>query len=88
MNDDKEPSPLPRYRVYDRLAWEEFWLKSRFRTQYANDDYAIYQQGNLAWTMNRNKLESKSPKYNLYIGKFSNSIGIKYFVHPLQRNTT
>ena len=68
MNDDKEPSPLPRYRVYDRLAWEEFWLKSRFRTQYANDDYAIYQQGNLAWTMNRNKLESKSQKYNLYAG--------------------
>ena len=68
MNDDKEPSPLPRYRVYSRLAWETFWLKSRFRTQYANDDYAIYTQGNLAWTMNRNKLESKSQKYNLYAG--------------------
>ena len=68
MNDDKEPSPLPRYRVYSRLAWETFWLESRFRTQYANDDYAIYTQGNLAWTMNRNKLESKSQKYNLYAG--------------------
>ena len=30
MNDDKEPSPLPRYRVYNRLAWEEFWLKVVF----------------------------------------------------------
>ncbi len=68
MNDDKEPSPLPKYRVYSRQLWETFWLNSRFRTQYANDEYAIYKQGNLAWTMNRNKLESKSQKYNLYAG--------------------
>tara|TARA_B100001121_G_scaffold275950_1_gene264796 strand:- start:597 stop:1799 length:1203 start_codon:yes stop_codon:yes gene_type:complete len=69
MNDDQEePSPLPKYRVYSRDAWEIFWLNSRFRTEYANDEYAIYKQGNLAWTMNRKKLESKSQKYNLYAG--------------------
>ncbi len=69
INDDqKVPSPLPKYRVYSRQAWENFWINSRFRTEYANDEYAIYKQGNLAWTMNRKKLESKSQKYNLYAG--------------------
>lgn len=66
--DVKERKPLPDYRVYSRVTWENFLNQSRFTTDYASQEYAIYKQGNMAWSMNRNQLESRSHRYNILAG--------------------
>ena len=64
----KEHKPLPDYKVYNRKTWEKFIRESSFRTSYASDEYAIFKQGNVAWSMNRSQLESLSQKYNIVAG--------------------
>lgn len=64
----EERKPLPDYKVYQRETWENFIRESRFRTNYASDEYAIFKQGNVAWSLNRSQLESLSQRYNIIAG--------------------
>lgn len=66
--DQADSSTLPRYAVYPRKQWDDYLTRTGFQTHLDQGDFSIYKEGNIAWNVDKEFLESQSTRYKMLAG--------------------